>query len=234
VFVQRDSLEAQLASGKSFEQIGRELGRDGSTIAYWAQKYGLYSATQERHRSKGGIPRDRLRVLVDEGLSTRGIAERLGLSQGTIRHWLRRHGLKTQRSGPPRARGERGRDPNRRYMECMRHGRAEFWLESRGIYRCVRCRSEAVSRRRRRVKEILVAEAGGCCSLCGYDRCIAALQFHHLDGSTKVFGLAERGFTRGIEVVRAEAAKCILLCSNCHAEVEAGIVKVGPHRYLPR
>jgi len=36
-------------------------------------------------------------------------------------------------------------------------------------------------------------------------------------------GLAKRGFTRSIEKMRAEAAKCVLLCSNCHAEVEAGI-----------
>src|SRR3954447_17357774 len=227
MFVQRSWLEAELASGKSFEEIGREVGRDGSTVAYWAKKYGLRSGKQEIHCSKGDIPRERLQELVEEGLSTRGIAECLGLSQGTVRHWLRSYGLKTHRSGRPRARGQRGADPSRRIMECSRHGRVEFWLESRGIYRCVRCRSEAVSRRRRRVKQIVVAEAGGCCAVCGYDRCISALQFHHLNGATKLFGLAERGFTRSIEVVRAEAAKCVLLCSNCHAEVEAGIVSVN-------
>jgi DNA-directed RNA polymerase subunit RPC12/RpoP len=55
-------------------------------------------------------------------------------------------------------------------IECGRHGLTEFWLEARGIYRCLRCRSEAVARRRRRLKEILVADAGGACSICGYDR----------------------------------------------------------------
>ena len=75
---------------------------------------------------------------------------------------------------------------------------------------------------RRGVKLRLVAEAGGRCALCGYDRFSGALQFHHVDPETKRFGLAERGLTRSIEVVNAEARKCVLLCANCHAEVEAG------------
>ena len=53
------------------------------------------------------------------------------------------------------------------------------------------------------------------------------MQFHHRDGERKEFGLAERGLTRSLEIVRKEAAKCILLCANCHSEVEAGIVKVA-------
>jgi hypothetical protein len=112
-------------------------------------------------------------------------------------------------------------------MSCGRHGVTEFWLERRGIYRCLRCRSEAVSRHRRRLKERLVAEAGGCCSRCGYDRYIGALQFHHRDGEVKEFGLGARGFTRSLDAARAEAAKCVLLCANCHSEVEAGIVKAA-------
>jgi hypothetical protein len=31
------------------------------------------------------------------------------------------------------------------------------------------------------------------------------------------------GATRSLERNRREAAKCVLLCSNCHAEVEAGL-----------
>jgi hypothetical protein len=60
-----------------------------------------------------------------------------------------------------------------------------------------------------------------------YDRCIGALQFHHRDGRMKEFGLADRGLTRSLEAVQKEAAKCVLLCANCHAEVEAGIVRVA-------
>jgi len=83
--------------------------------------------------------------------------------------------------------------------------------------------SDAVSRRRREVKRILVEEAGGGCALCGYDRCVSALSFHHLEPATKSFELSRRGVTRSIERARAEARKCVLLCANCHAEVEAGL-----------
>jgi hypothetical protein len=71
------------------------------------------------------------------------------------------------------------------------------------------------------VKRRLVQEAGGGCQLCGYDEHLAALQFHHLDPSRKSFGLSMRGFTRSFERMRAEAEKCLLLCANCHAAVEA-------------
>jgi hypothetical protein len=90
----------------------------------------------------------------------------------------------------------------------------------------VKCRAEAVSRRRRKVKEILVEEAGGKCVLCSYARHSAALQFHHLDPATKSFGLGVRGITRSIARLREEAAKCVLLCANCHAELEAGAVEL--------
>jgi hypothetical protein len=59
--------------------------------------------------------------------------------------------------------------------------------------------------------------------LCGYDRCSAALTFHHVDPSTKKFGIAAGGLARALSKLREEAAKCVLLCANCHAEVEAGI-----------
>jgi hypothetical protein len=92
-----------------------------------------------------------------------------------------------------------------------------------GGWRCLKCRSEAVSRRRRKVKDTLVAEAGGACQLCGYSRCVAALEFHHLDPALKAFAVGERGLSRSLAAAREEAGKCLLVCSNCHAELEAGI-----------
>jgi hypothetical protein len=76
-----------------------------------------------------------------------------------------------------------------------------------------------VTRRRRRIKTILVEERGGKCERCGYDRSLAALQWHHRDPSEKdpaVHG----GNSLSMERMRREADKCDLLCANCHAEVE--------------
>jgi hypothetical protein len=80
--------------------------------------------------------------------------------------------------------------------------------------------------RRRTIKEILVREAGGRCQICGYDRYSAALQFHHVDPGAKSFGLALRGVTRSLDRCREEARKCVLLCANCHAEVEAAVARL--------
>jgi hypothetical protein len=108
-------------------------------------------------------------------------------------------------------------------MQCPQHGESEFWLTVRGDYRCKRCRSEAVSRRRRRVKETLVKEAGGRCRLCGYDRNMRALHFHHVDPSSKRHEINAKGVAIALDKLRVEARKCVLLCSNCHAEVEDGM-----------
>jgi 5-methylcytosine-specific restriction endonuclease McrA len=109
---------------------------------------------------------------------------------------------------------------------CKTHGITTFILEGRGYYRCKTCRKERVAQWRRRAKLRLVEEAGGRCVLCGYDRYSGALHFHHIDPSQKRFGLGARGRARAIATLREEAAKCVLLCSNCHAEVEWGMVKL--------
>jgi hypothetical protein len=110
--------------------------------------------------------------------------------------------------------------------ECARHGWTEFVVYRDGRSRCRRCSAEAVVRRRRRVKQILMEEAGGACKLCGYARFAGALQFHHLEPAAKEFAVSRRGITRSIEEVREEAKKCILLCANCHAEVEGGVAEL--------
>jgi transposase len=219
-------LERYLRQGLSLEKIGELTGRHPSTVGYWVKQHGLAAVHRDRHAPRGGIDKTRLSELVDAGFSTRQIAERLGLSHSTVRHWLRRHGLRTARARREDSHGARGVDPPRKELACHRHGVTEFWLDNRGIYRCLRCRSQAVARRRRRLKQILVADAGGRCSICGYDRYVGALQFHHRDSATKKFGVGERGLTRSLEMLKAEVAKCVLLCANCHSEVEGGIVTV--------
>jgi hypothetical protein len=166
-----------------------------------------------------------LEILVGEGASLREMAEELDRSISTIRYWLKAYGLAPTGQGRRRAEAAKARAAGltRIRRHCERHGYAEFILEGRGYYRCLKCRSEAVARRRRNGKRTLVEEAGGKCLICGYDRYQGALQFHHVDPATKEFVVSRRGVTRSIEELRAEAKKCVLLCANCHAEVEAGI-----------
>ena len=61
---------------------------------------------------------------------------------------------------------------------------------------------------------------GGKCSICGYDKCLDALDFHHTDPTTKLFSLRQfRG--RAYATQLAEAEKCELICSNCHREIHS-------------
>ena len=64
---------------------------------------------------------------------------------------------------------------------------------------------------------------GGKCMICGYDRCLEALDFHHIDPKKKDFGSSEKGMTRSWEKIKNEVDKCVLICANCHREVHAGI-----------
>jgi transposase len=222
--MEKDWLEARLAEGRSIESIAKEVGKHPSTVGYWVTKFGLASLHAERHAAKGPPAPHVLAALVEEGLSLQQIAERLGVGATTVRHWLRRNGLATVRA---RRSAAASRGPRVVIRECTRHG-FTAWIRTGtgGRYRCKRCRSEHVSARRRRVKKLLVDEAGGRCILCGYDRYAGALQFHHLDPSTKSFALSVQGVARSLEKARAEAAKCVLICANCHAEVEAGVATI--------
>jgi predicted HNH restriction endonuclease len=85
---------------------------------------------------------------------------------------------------------------------------------------------KAVQRRREKVRLMAVNYKGGRCQVCRYDRCLEALEFHHLDSTKKDFGISKKGYTRSWEKVKAEADKCVLLCANCHREVHAGILQL--------
>lgn len=175
--------------------------------------------------ARPAVERGVLSDLVGEGLSIRQIAERLDRSPTSVRRWLSRYGLKTAGVRGRRPVKEREHDgPGDARLPCPKLGLTSHrWFSDRG-YRCLRCRSMYVADRRRHIKASLVEEAGGRCILCGYARCLRALSFHHVDPTTKSFGIALNGSARALARAREEARKCVLLCSNCHAEVEAGQV----------
>jgi len=57
------------------------------------------------------------------------------------------------------------------------------------------------------------------CEKCNYNKNIAALDFHHIDSSTKLFKLDARNLSnRRWESILKEFEKCEILCANCHRE----------------
>ena len=81
---------------------------------------------------------------------------------------------------------------------------------------CKKCDSRRVRENSRKVKEWAISQKGGCCFECGYNKCIAALDFHHKNENEKDTGIAK--FKKIDDTLKKEIDKCILLCSNCHRE----------------
>jgi hypothetical protein len=180
---------------------------------------------QGSNAARGSLDKESLKDLVSRDLTVRDIAGVLDRSPTTIRYWLKFHELSTTRAARRRKPLTVPVDAERVVqMTCPKHGPQRHVLYEGHRYRCSRCNSEAVTRRRRKLKRVVIEEAGGACVICGYSRCPAALQFHHLDPADKRFGLSLKGVARALDTVREEAQKCVLLCATCHAEVEAGFV----------
>jgi hypothetical protein len=78
---------------------------------------------------------------------------------------------------------------------------------------------------RQRVKLRLVEAFGGRCGLCGYDRCIRNLVFHHLDPSAKDFAITSKRIPGWANLI-VEVRKCVMLCANCHGEVHHGVTPI--------
>lgn len=87
--------------------------------------------------------------------------------------------------------------------------------------------NEPVSVWRKNLKQRALALFNNKCSLCGYDRCTAALEFHHLDPNKKDFSISDAyANPKKWSIIVDELKKCILVCANCHREIHQGLVSV--------
>jgi len=57
------------------------------------------------------------------------------------------------------------------------------------------------------------------CAICGYNKCDAALDFHHINPEDKCFSLSMHAINYANKRVAEELSKCVLLCKNCHNEI---------------
>lgn len=90
--------------------------------------------------------------------------------------------------------------------------------ESTRSYNKTRKHQKTILRRSMKVQAIKLL--GGKCSICGYNKCLDALEFQHEDPSVKEFKLGS-GNTMSWKIYKSEALKCILVCSNCHKEIHS-------------
>lgn len=86
---------------------------------------------------------------------------------------------------------------------------------------------EHVKASRTRLKERIVYVMGSKCQQCGYDKCISALELHHVNPQEKEFTVSANA-NRSWSTIVPEIAKCTLVCANCHREIEAGLISSPP------
>ena len=101
---------------------------------------------------------------------------------------------------------------------CKKHGLTTFTIYKNQC-RCNKCMVEYDYKKRHKIKQELVDYKGGKCEICGYDKCINALEFHHLNPEEKEFALNTANYNKSIEKLKKEVDKCILVCANCHREL---------------
>ena len=211
----------RLAEGRSIESIASEVGKHPSTVAYWVKKHGLRRARRAAcgagRRDARGAPRAR-------GARHVGSPDRVG-----DRAELRRDSVLAARSTSSKPSRCTTRDATRsrrpRRSASARRTAGPCFVRSglAAYYRCPACTSSRVAECRRRVKDD-PRRGGGrpVRARVATTPTPGALQFHHVDPRAETLRIGSRRAHRPSRV-REEARKCVLLCGNCHAEVEAGL-----------
>ena len=159
------------------------------------------------------MEKDELQKLIDENLSIRKIGDRIGKSEGSVKHWLKKFDLKTNIRV--------NKNDSCICTKCFKQYEiTDFYQKgSKKHTYCKKCFNNLVIERQKRNKELAVAYKGGCCFKCGYSKYIGALQFHHLDPTKKDKNWKRFKNRKFDSKFKLELDKCELLCANCHAEI---------------
>lgn len=149
---------------------------------------------------------------IEQGYSTWKIAELNNTTQPNVRYWLKKYQLITRRK-------TNMIDKSNKYCPKCDTNKSiqEFYSSSKASSYCKSCIVITNKERQRKTKEDAVNYKGGKCSKCGYNKCLGALEFHHIDPSTKDKDyFSQRGGLT--DTLKLELDKCVLLCANCHRE----------------
>ena len=80
-------------------------------------------------------------------------------------------------------------------------------------------RAKQVNVRGLKRKLLMIEKSGGACVVCGYNKNLSALHFHHVKPGSKLFALNQRNLAgKSMKELQKEFLKCELLCANCHSE----------------
>jgi len=154
--------------------------------------------------------------MIENKLSQREIAEKVGKSQTTVRHWLKKYGLSTRYLKKPR-------DKTHYCYQCGEDNPENFYGNDKQV--CAKCHNKRVIKLGKEKREYAIKQLGGECKSCGYNKYNPSLDIHHLDPNKKDSNFSSlRGWS--LERIDKEIEGCILLCKNCHAAHHAGLLDI--------
>ena len=164
---------------------------------------------------------------INKGLSLKKISKLCGKAPSTITYWLNKFNLKTNNLSF-KVKGKIDYNNQRCCPKCKITKELNEFYNRRdkigsSVY-CKTCTNKQVLDRQRELKQQAVDYKGGYCIICGYNKCNAALEFHHLEPDKKDFSISQLKKYAFTENIKKELDKCILLCSNCHREFHSGIL----------
>lgn len=147
-----------------------------------------------------------LKQLVSNGNSTWQIAKIVNLGQTTVRYWLKKYKLATKYT------------PNNRVYKCKcgETNPDKFYGKRKST--CGKCHNIYTIEQGRKKKQWAVELKGGECSICGYNKIMSCLCFHHLDPEQKDKNFSSmKGWSKA--KIEKELENCICVCMNCHGEI---------------
>lgn len=159
---------------------------------------------------------------INLGMSLNQISNQTNKSLTSIRYWVKKHNI-TIPNKSFKDLGKKDYGDKRFCPRCEKECKIEDFYTRRGkenssVY-CKKCTNIQTLGRQRNFKKQMVDYKGGKCMKCGYDKCINALEFHHMNPQEKDFTLSHMKNYSFNKIVTDELDKCILVCANCHREI---------------
>lgn len=167
--------------------------------------------------------KETLEDFLKENLDASEIAKRTHCSRNKVIYWLNKYKLKT-----PRQNSVNNNYETKLCGKCRQiKSKTEFYSGKKNklLSYCISCKHNYYKNKRKNFKTQIVELKGGKCINCGYNKCFAALDLHHISPKEKEFSFNRSNLSLSPKILK-ELEKCILLCSNCHREIHNGCLKI--------